>query len=468
MSGECFDGINSPETPPEIGTRYIIRKELGKGAYGTVYLADDRKVGDKVAIKRIDDVFRTKTDAKRTLREIAILRQCNHVNICKLRDVLVPTNEINYRNLWIVQEFGGWDLSKIIKSARKINGWGSRHVKSIIYQMLCGLLYMQSLNIVHRDMKPSNILMSDNCNIRIIDFGLARQISQQNNRESDGRASFNEEMERSGSISIPNPSQPERQLTQHVVTRWYRAPELILLQGHYNSAIDVWSVGCIMAELLQTLEPGISRPQPLFPGSTCFPLSAKRNEKERTEKFGEEFTRQTHQLEKIFHVIGTPSKEDIEVLEDCPMKEFLLSLDPIPPRDLHDYFPNADEDAIELLKGMLAFNQNERISVRDALSSPYLSQVRKEEDEIVATNRIAFTFEFDQFFTGDEKTHLRHLIYNEAYTIHSQNTTLYGDFEPELSRPRSQTEGGKPRTRPNLPQDYNSRDTKNNGNCSIF
>ena len=115
----------------------------------------------------------------------------------------------------------------------------------------------------------------------------------------------------------------ERQLTQHVVTRWYRAPELILLQEYYSAAIDMWSVGCIFAELLQTLIPG-RKPQPLFPGKTCFPLSAKRAEKEQMERFGEEFRAETHQLMKIFDVIGTPQLEDILGLDDGPMKDVLI------------------------------------------------------------------------------------------------------------------------------------------------
>ena len=122
----------------------------------------------------------------------------------------------------------------------------------------------------------------------------------------------------------------ERQLTQHVVTRWYRAPELILMQQSYNSKIDVWSVGCILvmvlllndqqAELLQTLEPNTTV-KPLFPGSSCFPLSSKRNEKKQNERFSEEFRAETHQLVKIFEVIGTPNREDILKLDDSPMKE---------------------------------------------------------------------------------------------------------------------------------------------------
>ena len=114
----------------------------------------------------------------------------------------------------------------------------------------------------------------------------------------------------------------ERQLTKHVVTRWYRAPELILMQEYYNAAIDMWSVGCIFAELIQTLIPN-HKPQPIFPGKSCFPVSARRSEKDQMERLGEEYRSETHMLNKIFEVIGTPKREDIEGVDDGPMKEVI-------------------------------------------------------------------------------------------------------------------------------------------------
>ena len=157
----------------------------------------------------------------------------------------------------------------------------------------------------------------------------------------------------------------ERQLTQHVVTRWYRAPELVLMQEYYNAEIDVWSVGCIFAELLQTLESGL-KPTALFPGKSCFPLSSRRSERGQENQLEEEFRAETHQLMKIFEVIGTPERcacgagvrrsEDMEGLDEGPMKEFLLEVEKIPPADFSFLFPSASEEAIALLKRMLVFS----------------------------------------------------------------------------------------------------------------
>ena len=134
----------------------------------------------------------------------------------------------------------------MLRSSKRISGWCDKHVKSIVYQMLCGLLYMQvlpspspnpqSANLIHRDLKPSNILLDGNCNVKIVDFGLARQINSPT-RTLQRRNSM---------VWEAHEKTLERQLTQHVVTRWYRAPELITLQNHYNASIDMWSVGCIM------------------------------------------------------------------------------------------------------------------------------------------------------------------------------------------------------------------------------
>jgi serine/threonine protein kinase len=129
-------------------------------------------------VKVITDIFNTTTDARRTLREISILRQTDHPNLCKMNNILRPVAPESFSQLYVIQNYGGWDLRKIMKNSELIEGWSEVHVKYIVYQMLCGLLYMKSVNIVHRDLKPSNLLMNDKCDVHIIDFGLAREIRQ--------------------------------------------------------------------------------------------------------------------------------------------------------------------------------------------------------------------------------------------------------------------------------------------------
>jgi mitogen-activated protein kinase 1/3 len=161
-----------------------------------------------------------------------------------------------------------------------------------------------------------------------------------------------------------------RQLTKHVVTRWYRAPELILIQP-YTTAVDVWSLGCIFAELLSMQEgsvPGYQDRTPLFPGGACYPLSGDTDNAERFD-----------QLNVIFNVIGTPSKEDIANIGTA--NEYIKSMKPIRPKNMKDIYPAADPNAIDLLQNMLKFNPKERCTAGEALNHQFFAGIRREEME---------------------------------------------------------------------------------------
>ncbi|CBK19656.2 uncharacterized protein [Blastocystis hominis] len=223
--------------------RYNIQRQLGAGSYGTVFLGVKKATNENVAIKYMHHVFYNQEDALRSLREISIMRQCHHPNICKIIDAYIPKDKDTFNSVWIVMEYGGWDLQKIIETHNSIEGWSAQHVKFLMYQMICALRYLSSASIMHRDIKPSNILMDKQCGIHIIDFGLARRVAPNKDYHSEQFfqpitvAETNPMIIQSDALprldsdtTLPTLSLPQRQLTRHVATRWYRPPEVITLQ----------------------------------------------------------------------------------------------------------------------------------------------------------------------------------------------------------------------------------------------
>jgi mitogen-activated protein kinase 1/3 len=166
-----------------------------------------------------------------------------------------------------------------------------------------------------------------------------------------------------------------RQLTKHVVTRWYRAPELILIQP-YTTAVDIWSLGCILAELLSMQEGSVPSYQdrtPLFPGGTCFPLSGE-GSSSKNERLD--------QLRVIFGVIGSPSADDLQELGKA--NDYVKKIGTIPPKSFADLYPAADPAAIDLLQRMLAFNPKRRCTAEEALNHDFFKGVRRAEMEQLA------------------------------------------------------------------------------------
>ena len=218
-----------------VDQRYSMIRTIGSGAYGVVISASDSKFNRNVAIKMVPKAFSDEVDAKRILREIKLLKHFNHENIVQLVDMMPPNVQYleDYRDVYLITDLMETDLHRIIYSKQKLS---IDHVQYFIYQVLRGLKYIHSCNVLHRDLKPSNLLVNSNCDLKICDFGLARGIHEP---LEDGRAST-------------------MLLTEYVVTRWYRAPEIMLACHEYSYPIDVWSVGCIFAELILR--------KPYFPG----------------------------------------------------------------------------------------------------------------------------------------------------------------------------------------------------------
>jgi len=300
----------------EVDERYKPLKRLGSGAYGCVVSAEDMKTGEKVAIKKVKDCFHNLTDAKRILREIKLLRHLDHPNIIKLKDMVNPLSMDRFDDVYLIMECMQADLHKIIYSENELS---EPHMAFIVYQVLCGLKYMHSANIIHRDLKPGNILINSDCTAKICDLGLGRGMEER----EDG------------------------DMTEYVVTRWYRAPEVVVSAKKYTQAIDIWAIGCIFAEMLAK--------QPLFQGEDY-----------------------VDQLRVIFRVIGTPSEDDLSCVLSPDALTFIGRIGVKKPKDLSKLFPNASPDALDLLSQMLKFNPAKRITVEDALRHPFFARFYNE------------------------------------------------------------------------------------------
>lgn len=328
-------------------------KKVGSGAYGTVCSFTDPKRGEKLAVKKITDAFHDLVDGKRILREVKLLRNFKHDNIICILD-MYPPDHPDFDDIYIVTDLMETDLHKVIYSKQVLN---DEHHQYFSYQILRGLLYLHSANVVHRDLKPSNILVNKNCDLKICDFGLARGFG---NDEEDPT------------------------LTDYVVTRWYRAPEVVLLASEYTKSIDVWSVGCILCELIGR--------RPIFTGKDHL-----------------------DQIRKIFQVIGTPGEEDLNWLPaKSPARAFIKKAAPCTKQPWETVYPKATPAGIEAIERMLTFHPNKRANVAETLELAYYETLHMPEDEPVAEKPVDWNF--DRF--TPTKRLLQNKIYAECYKFH--------------------------------------------------
>ncbi|KAG7399684.1 hypothetical protein PHYBOEH_008191 [Phytophthora boehmeriae] len=341
-----------------LDVRYHLVKSIGNGAYGAVIAVKDvMNDGENLAVKKITNIFEDLVDAKRILREVRLLHHFNHKNITHLMDLVPPPSRKQFNDMYIITDLMETDLHQVIYSMQPMS---DDHVKYFLYQMLCALHHIHSAGVLHRDMKPSNILLNANCDLKVCDFGLAR-----------GGVSMS-----SAIGGVRRESLQPGELTEYVVTRWYRAPEIMLNCLHYSTAIDVWAVGCIFAEMLLR--------EPLFPGNDYL-----------------------HQLKLIIKFLGTPKQEDIDFVKNTKALRFLTKLAISKPKKWHDVFASSgaavavSSEAIDLLSKMLLFNPEKRISVDAALRHPYLSTFFDEND-LVRSQPFDFSFDLpDEKLTKD-------------------------------------------------------------------
>ncbi|KAH8413126.1 hypothetical protein KR009_008187 [Drosophila setifemur] len=287
--------------------RYITLTQLGDGTYGTVVLGQRKDTGEKVAIKRMKRKYYSWEEAM-NLREVKSLKKLSHPNIVKLKEVIREND-----TLYFVFEYMKENLYQMIKD--RDTHLPEPELKSILFQVLTGLAFMHRHGFFHRDLKPENLLCSGPELIKIADFGLAREVR----------------------------SRPP--FTDYVSTRWYRAPEVLLHSTNYGSTIDLWAMGCIMAELYTF--------RPLFPGSS-----------------------EVDQLFKICSVLGTPEKND------WPDGYRLAAM-------IHFRYPDCvkvplssvvsrcSQNGLDLLEDMLAYDPEKRPTAQQSLKYPYFHALKR-------------------------------------------------------------------------------------------
>ncbi|CDO94661.1 unnamed protein product [Kluyveromyces dobzhanskii CBS 2104] len=369
-----------------ISSEFQLQSLLGEGAYGVVCSAKHKPSGEIVAIKKIEP-FEKPLFSIRTLREIKILKHFHHENIISIFDVQKPSSFEQFNEVYIIQELMQTDLHRVIVTQEL----SEDHVQYFIYQTLRALKVLHGSNVIHRDLKPSNLLLNSNCDLKICDFGLARIVS---GRATNGDMDDDTDADADGPVGNGNGNDKARSaanggnaavsgMTEYVATRWYRAPEVMLTAAQYSKSMDVWSCGCILAELLAK--------QPLFPGRDY-----------------------RDQLIMIFQVLGTPSEKQLhELVENRRAREYIRSLPRHPKVNWRRRFPNASAAALDLLDRMLQFDPRQRITAAEALSHPYLVSYHDPDDEPEGTPIPSSFFQFDQWKSQLNTKDLKRLLWNE-------------------------------------------------------
>ncbi|WWC65522.1 uncharacterized protein I303_108140 [Kwoniella dejecticola CBS 10117] len=358
---------NSASAPRKVkfnvGHTYHVLDVIGEGAYGVVASAIHRPSGTKVAIKKIAP-FDHSMFALRTLRELKLLKYFAEEgvseNIISVLDIIRPASYDSFKEVYLVQELLETDLHRVIRT----QDLSDDHCQYFLYQTCRALKALHSAEIIHRDLKPSNLLLNANCDLKVCDFGLARS-TQTASPEGQNNQGF---------------------MTEYVATRWYRAPEVMLSFRMYTKSIDVWSVGCILAEMLSG--------KPLFPGRDYH-----------------------HQLSLILDVLGTPTFEEFQAITSKRSKEYVRTLQFRKKRTFESLYPNASPLAIDFLTKTLTFDPRKRFTVEQCLSHPYLDAYHDPDDEPSAKPLSSNFFDFDMMKDEISRDDLKRLLFEEIMTF---------------------------------------------------
>ena len=305
--------------------KYEVLEVVGEGAYGIVYKCRNKETGKFVAIKKFKEV-EDELVKKTMKRELRMLQRMHHENIVDFVEAFKRKG-----NLFLVFEYVEKNLLEILQDSPR--GLEPKLIRHFMYQLCKAIKYLHDQNVIHRDVKPENLLVNENMDLKLCDFGFARLISG---------------------------SSKER-LTDYVATRWYRAPELLLTQGEYGPEVDYWAVGCIMGELVDG--------NPLFPGEN-----------------------EIDQLHCIQKVLGNFTDEQVYMFYANPIYSGKDLLEVDKPETLEwRYLGKLPKNAISFMKGLLELDPKKRLNGVTVFQHPYLAKLvekdmKKENDKIVDLN----------------------------------------------------------------------------------
>lgn len=285
-------------------------EKIGEGTYGVVYKGKNKKTGQIVAMKKIRLESEDEGVPSTAIREISLLKELKHENIVFLEDVLMEETR-----LYLIFEYLSMDLKKYLDSLGPGNYMAPELVKSYLFQITEAILFCHQRRVLHRDLKPQNLLIDSNGTIKVADFGLGRAVGV-----------------------------PVRVYTHEVVTLWYRAPEVLLGSSRYSCPIDIWSLGCIFAEMATR--------RPLFQGDS-----------------------EIDQLFRIFRVLKTPTEEIWPGVTSLP--DYKGTFPNWTNYNLENQVKNLDANGLDLLKHMLVYDPVHRVSAKRILPHAYFQNVNK-------------------------------------------------------------------------------------------
>ncbi|XP_034660716.1 mitogen-activated protein kinase 15 [Drosophila subobscura] len=385
--------LSNYELDTSVTEIFDVRKALGKGAYGIVWRAVDKRKKDTVALKKIFDAFRDTTDAQRTYREVVFLRAFrHHPNIIRLLGIYRATNDMDF---YLVFEHMESDLHFVIRKGDILK---DIHRQFVMYQLVNAMKYVHSGNVIHRDLKPSNILIDSKCRLKVGDFGLARTIvakpssSNSNSNIGDGDANGNQETTENDGV-----------MSDYVATRWYRAPEILVGCRKYTKAVDMWSLGCVLGEMITQ--------QAIFQGTSTL-----------------------NQMERILSALPNVTQREIDnigtrfgtsLLSRTIRRDYQHSLNAM--------FRGSSSNEIDFATSLLMLDPKDRLSANKALKHPFVSSFRCPSAELEMRLNVKPPLRDDfRFELNDYRNGLYSMISTELTTSHRGSRSHHSSARRDL------------------------------------